>query len=150
MTGLCGLLGFFDTGEFSRGLLDVVELGGVQRLRGVLQRDYVLGAEVLAGKQVFPVAGLLAQLFDRLDAVDVTTRLDRHDVGVVREDLEGNRAVVLALGVFVERQLDQVTRGKGLACHWVLFVLFQVWDYVDQLEDYALFRADWNREWSEA
>lgn len=44
--------------------------------------------------------------------------------------LESNRAVVLALGVLVKVQLDQLLARQQLASHWIAFILLYEWNDV--------------------
>ena len=62
----------------------------------------------------------------------------RHDVCVLRERLEENRARVLPLRVAVEVQLRQVAGGQRLTGHGMPAELFEVRHDVEQLEDEEL------------
>ena len=67
-----------------------------------------------------------------------TTTRRCHDVCVLRERLEENRARVLPLRVAVEVQLRQVAGGQRLTGHGMPAELFEVRHDVEQLEDEEL------------
>ena len=105
-------------------------LEGVHRPRrevhGVLDRHEVLARELLVRQEVLPVLGLDAEFVDGLVAVDVSRGLHRDDVRRVGEHLVQDGALVLAVGVLVEVELEEVLQGQGLARDGVLAVLLDV------------------------
>ena len=62
-----------------------------------------------------------------LPAVDVSGRLDCHNVRVFSEDLVEHRAHVLPIAVLVEVQLDDLLQGQWVPCDWMLLELHDIW-----------------------
>jgi hypothetical protein len=75
---------------------------------------------------------------------------DGHDMGVVREDFEGNRVNVFSHVIFSKVELDEVLLLQRFAIRWIRIMFQQPAQDVLVVEYYAFESTNGSREWLQA
>lgn len=91
-------------------MLEVVKIRKIlsRQVERVLYVDDVPPSERLLGNQISHILRLQAQLIDCLPAIDISSGFDCDDVGILVENFVKNGASVLAVGILVKVQFNEV------------------------------------------
>ena len=106
-------------------MIKVIQRSRLQ-IQRVLQRHHVASLKRLIRQQILPVLRLKAQLFDRIGAIHVSSRLHRAYPRRVRKRLIQHRALVLAVFILVPIQPHQILHRQRLTAHGVLLMFHHV------------------------
>lgn len=108
------------------------------RILGVLDDDDVSDCEWLVVYEIEVELGLLVELLDGVEGVDVARGSDADYFGVLGEYFVTDRVLVLPLLVLGPVHRDEISNLHSLSCHRVLGVLLEERNYVQHLEDMSL------------
>lgn len=77
----------------------------------VLKCDDVFARKLIVADQVAPVLRLDIETLDGVPCEDIPRCPQRDNVGVIREDLEGDRVAILAVVILVDVELEKFRVG---------------------------------------